>query len=185
MTTIFLFHGVEGHPEENWFPWLKKELQKVRHPVIVPPFPHADHPELREWLDFFEQWKPLLNTETILVGHSLGGAFALRLLEQLKQPIRATFLVAPVWGVMENKFDPLMTSFISAPYDWRTIRKNAGEIAIIHSDNDPYIALQKTEELAKNLGVGVTLIKDGGHLNEAAGYTTFEELRAAIMNILP
>ncbi len=22
-SNIFIFHGTEGHPKENWFPWLK------------------------------------------------------------------------------------------------------------------------------------------------------------------
>jgi hypothetical protein len=184
MATIFLFHGVYGHPGENWFPWLKREGEKAGHRVIVPQFPHADHPKLDEWLESFEQWKTLPDSEAILIGHSLGCAFALRLLEQAEKPVRATFLIAPVWGVMENKFDPLMTSFTSAPYDWRSIAEHAGSITVIHSDNDPYIALQKTEELAKNLSVGVTLIRNGGHFNEAAGYTTFERLLELIRPVL-
>src|SRR3989339_1682594 len=115
MATIFIFHGVNGHPEENWFPWLKSKLEELGHQVIVPQFPHADHPQLDEWLAFFGQRKPLLNDEAIVIGHSLGSAFALRLLEQSDLPVRATLLVAAVWEVMENEFDPLMTSFTAAP----------------------------------------------------------------------
>lgn len=184
MTTVFIFHGVDGHPEENWFPWLKSKLEEAGHQVTIPHFPHADQPQLDEWLEHFEQWKPLLNSEAVLIGHSLGSAFALRLLEHCRQPIRATFLVAPVWGVMENKFDPLMTSFTAAPYDWERIRKSAGGTYVIHADNDPYIALEKAEALAKNLTVPVTLIKNGGHFNETAGYTKFERLLALMEPIL-
>ncbi len=28
---FFIIHGIYGHPEENWFPWLKKELEKFKH----------------------------------------------------------------------------------------------------------------------------------------------------------
>lgn len=185
VATIFIFHGVSGHPEENWFPWLKTRLEKEGHQVIVPHFPHADHPQLDEWLAFFEQWKPLLNDRAILIGHSLGSAFALRLLEQSAQSVGATFLVASVWGVMENQFDPLMTSFTEAPYDWPKIRSNAGKICVIHSDNDPYIALEKAQALAENLNAPVTLVKNGGHFNTEAGYTTFERLLELIEPVLP
>jgi len=184
MATIFIFHGVNGHPEENWFPWLKSELEKQGQSVIVPQFPHADYPQLDEWLAYFEQWQALVNNDAIFIGHSLGAAFAMRLLERCKLPVRATFLVAAVWSVMDNQFDPLMTSFTSQPYDWEKIRKNTGEVRVIHSDNDPYIALEKAEALAQNLGVPATLVKNGGHFNETAGYTTFERLLAMMKPIL-
>jgi hypothetical protein len=34
-----IFHGTEGYPEENWFPWLKKELERRGCRVFVPQFP--------------------------------------------------------------------------------------------------------------------------------------------------
>ena len=176
MATILIFHGIGGNPNENWFPWIAAELTKAGHAVKVPNFPHADHPELREWTEYFEQYKPLLNAETILVGHSLGSAFALRLLERSLQPILATFLVAPVWSVMGNKFDPLMTSFTAPPYHWEKIRKNAGKVHVINADNDPYITLEKAQALAENLGRSVTLIRNGGHFNATAGFTEFPQL---------
>ncbi len=39
MRNIFLIHGSYGHPQENWFPWLKKELESLGHKVYVPAFP--------------------------------------------------------------------------------------------------------------------------------------------------
>jgi len=176
MTTVFIFHGVNGSPDENWFPWLKTKLQKTGITAIVPRFPSPDHPELTGWLDHLKQYEPLPDCKSILVGHSLGSALALRILERRTEPVKATFLVAPVWGVMKNKFDPLMMSFTAAPYDWKKIKKNAGEIHIINSDNDPYITLEKTEALASNLGSNVTLIGNGGHFNAAAGFTEFPQL---------
>ncbi|MDD5041408.1 MAG: alpha/beta fold hydrolase [Candidatus Peribacteraceae bacterium] len=176
MALVCIFHGIQGHPEENWFPWLKTELQKAGHRVVIPAFPCSDHPNLEEWLACFSQCRINLDDHSILIGHSLGSAFALRLLERCRQPVHATVLIAPAWNVMGNAFDSLMTSFTAATYDWKTIRKYAGEIHVIGSDDDPYIAPEKTEALARNLGVKVTLIKKGGHFNAAAGYTTFQRL---------
>lgn len=180
MATVFIFHGVGGSPEENWFPWLRKALEKSGHRVIIPQFPHADHPDLSEWMEAFEPHTELLSDDAILIGHSLGGAFALRLLERSTRPIRATFLVASVWCVMENEYDPLMTSFTAAPYDWPRIRKNGGTMRVIHGENDPYIALEKSQELAINLKADFALIHSGKHLNASAGFTTFAQLLDAV-----
>ncbi|MFH1444755.1 MAG: alpha/beta fold hydrolase [Candidatus Peregrinibacteria bacterium] len=173
MTTIFIFHGVGGNSEENWLPWLKKQLETEQCRVVVPDFPHPDHPTLVEWSEHFRQYEELVDEQTIFVGHSLGGAFALRLLERMPKPIRACFLVASVWGVMGNQFDPQMETFTVSPYDWKTIRKNSNNFSVIHADNDPFIKLSQAEELAQNLGTEVALIHDGGHLNASAGYTEF------------
>jgi len=172
-STVFIFHGVGGHSRENWFPWLAAELTKKDFTTIVPDFPHADHPVLAEWLDHFQQFESQLDERTIFVGHSLGSAFALRLLERMRQPIHACILVAPVWGVMGNAFDPVMRTFTESPYDWKTIQRNAEHFSVIHADNDPYILLTKSEELARNLGVDVTLVPGGGHLNTTAGFAKF------------
>ena len=36
---IFIFHGTEGHSQENWFPWLKAKLEEKGCKVFVPQFP--------------------------------------------------------------------------------------------------------------------------------------------------
>jgi len=173
MPTVFIFHGVGGHSQENWFPWLKKELEAQDYRVIVPDFPHAERPALAEWLEHFRAYEDLVDDRTIFVGHSLGGALALRLLERAKKPIRACILVASVWGIMGNDFDPVMNTFTKQPYDWPVIRGNARNFMVIHGDNDPYIRLSLAEELARNLGTTVETISGGGHLNTTAGFAEF------------
>lgn len=92
MTNIFIIHGTGGSPEGNWFPWLSKELNKLGHEAYVPKFPTPEGQSLESWLKVFEDYKKYINEETILVGHSLGAAFLLSLLEHLDQPVKASFL---------------------------------------------------------------------------------------------
>lgn len=176
MSTILIFHGIGGDSQENWFPWLKAELEKQKHRVIVPNFPHPDTPKLDEWLTHIKKYEDSIDTDTVFVGHSLGGSFALRLLETMNHPIRATFLIASVWETQENEYAPLMTSFTEAPYDWKTIQKNGGDMHIIHSDDDAYLPLSYAEELHKNLECRMTIIPEGKHLNTEAGFKEFPAL---------
>ncbi len=176
MSNIFIFHGADGNAKENWFPWLKEKLEEEGHAVIVPSFPNSDEPKLNEWLEHLKKYKEQINEDSILIGHSLGAAFALRLLEQRSIDIKACFLVSAVWDVMNNEYDEKTTSFIEGRFNWELLKKKAKHFEVIHSNNDPYIALEKAEVLADKLNVPVSLVQDAGHFNNSSGYTKFDLL---------
>ena len=163
---------------------MKSELEKNKHRVIVPNFPHTDTPTLEEWREYMKKYDDSIDEESVFVGHSLGGAFALRLLETMNHAIRATFLVASVWETQDNEYAPLMTSFTETPYDWKTIQKNGGGIHIVHSDDDKYLPLSYSGELQKNLECRMTVIPGGKHLNTEAGFKEFPALRDVILTTL-
>ena len=94
MTTVFIIHGTGGSPQANWFPWLKQELEQLNCTVIVPQFPTPENQSLENWLRVFKNYEHLFNENSIVVGHSLGPAFLLSILENLQRPIKAAFLVA-------------------------------------------------------------------------------------------
>ena len=79
MSNIFIFHGTEGYPEENWFPWLKEKLEATGHKVFVPQFPSPPivPAKISEWFDVLKDYEQYINEGAILIGHSLGGVFTL------------------------------------------------------------------------------------------------------------
>jgi uncharacterized protein len=183
---VFIFHGTEGYPEENWFPWLKQELEKHGCAITVPQFPSPPvvAAKISEWFDVLKKYESQINENTILVGHSLGGVFALRILEKRTEPIKATFLIGTPIGV-----EPILNmkrdiSFSGFEFDWPAIKEHAGHFAVFHSDNDPYVGLENGRQLAKNLGVKLTLVPNAGHFNAKAGYVKFELLRDEILKLL-
>jgi len=180
MTNVFIFHGAEGSPEENWFPWLKKELQYKKCNVIVPRFPTPEGQTLENWLKVFEESieEANLNREdleqAILIGHSVGGLFMLSLLEKYK--IKAAFFVASFPGLPGNRFDEGMKTFappIRADFDWQKIQTNCHRFFVYHGDNDPYVGLGTAQKLARNLHAKLQLVKGAGHFNGSAGYLKF------------
>lgn len=174
MTNIFIIHGVGGHPKENWFPWLRKEIERLGHKVFVPQFPTPEGQTLQNWLHTIRQYDEYLNKDSIVVGHSLGVPFLLNVIE--KQPVKAAFLVSGFTGKAGNTFDDSMKTFAQRSFDWKQIRNNCKKFCIFHSDNDPYIKIRKAEELAGDLDTGLTVIKGAGHLNSSAGFNTFDLL---------
>ena len=185
-SNVFIFHGTEGYPEENWFPWMKEQLEAKGCKVIVPQFPSPPEipAKISEWFEVFNKYQEDINENTIIIGHSLGGVFALRVLEQLKQPIRAVFFVGTPIGVQPIKNYDRDSSFTGFAFNWSAIKSNSKHFDVFQSDNDPYVSLGNGEQLAKELGVELTFISNAGHFNESAGYLAFTDLLEKIRKIL-
>ncbi len=186
MSNIFVFHGTEGYPEENWFPWLKKELEQKGHKVFVPQFPSPPivPSRISEWFEVLKNYEKYIAQDTILIGHSLGGVFTLRVLEKLDHPIKAVFFVGTPIGVKPIKNYERDSSFSGFDFDWKKIKSNVKDFVVYHSDTDPYVGLENGKQLAENLGVSLTFIPNAGHFNAKAGYLKFDDLRNKVMEIL-
>lgn len=178
MNNIFIFHGTEGHPEENWFPWLKEKLEARGHKIFVPQFPSPPivPAKLSEWFAVLKDYEQYINEDTIIIGHSLGGVFALKVLENLKQPIKAACFVGTPIGVRPISNYDRVNGFAGYSFDWSAIKTNSKNFIVFQSDDDPYVSLDNGKELAKNLGVELSFVPNAGHFNRRAGYIKFDEL---------
>jgi len=186
MKNAFIFHGTEGHPEENWFPWLKQELEKKRYTVFVPHFPSPPiiPAKIEQWFDVLKNHEQHINKDTILIGHSLGGIFTLRVLEKLQHSVKAAIFVGTPIGVRPILNYERDSSFSGFSFDWKSILKNAHHFLVFQSDDDPYVSLENGKELAKNLGVALNFVPNAGHFNKRAGYTKFDLLLEKMKAIL-
>jgi predicted alpha/beta hydrolase family esterase len=178
----FIIPGAYGYPEENWFPWLKQELEKNGYSVIIPQFPTPQNQSLTTWREAFDKYKNKLTRDTILIGHSIGSTFILSLLENVSEPVHGVFLVSGFISDLNNKeFNRINGSFYNKSFNWEKINEN--KFYIFHGDNDPYVPMDKAEELANKLHSQVNIIKNGGHLNDQAGFKTFPKLLEEIKKI--
>ena len=185
MLNILIIHGAYGYPGENWFPWLKKELKDLGYNVLVPRFPTPENQTLESWMRVFSDYRKYLNEDSIVIGHSLGPAFLLNVLENLDIKIRAAFFVSGFTGLLNNpEFDEINKSFTDKSFDWNKIKNNCRRFHVFHGDDDPYVPLEKAREFAKNLNTNLNVIRNGGHLNEKSGYLRFDLLLEEIKNEL-
>jgi predicted alpha/beta hydrolase family esterase len=185
MQKVLIFHGTAGHPEENWFPWLKGELEEQNCTVIVPQFPTPEGQSVQSWLEVLGSYPDAVTPDSIIVGHSLGGIFLLRILEQLEQPIKAAVFTGTPIGVRPIKNYDSDNSFSGFDFDWEKIRRGAKYFEVFHSDNDPYVDLANGEKLARELGIELTFVPGAGHFNASAGYTKFPLLLKKLEPVLP
>src|SRR3989344_448697 len=131
---VFIFHGTEGYPEENWFPWLKEKLEAKGCKVFVPQFPSPPvvPAKLSEWFEVLKDYEQYIDENSILIGHSLGGVFILRVLEKLQHPVRAVFLVGTPIGINPILNYDRDSSFGGFDFDWQNIKTKAKDFYVYH-----------------------------------------------------
>ncbi|MCF7872337.1 alpha/beta hydrolase [Candidatus Woesearchaeota archaeon] len=175
----FIIHGAYGSPNENWFPWLKKELEKQGHSVFVPKLPTPEGQTLKNWKKEFEKYKKEINEDTVFIGHSMGPAFILTILEELElaKPVKACFFISGFIALLGNKeFDKINKTFMEHNFEWKKIKQNCSNFYLINAQDDPYVPWKLGKELSEKLDGEFILKEKGGHFNTEAGYTEFEYL---------
>src|SRR3989338_7043146 len=153
--TFVILHGFRSWPFFPRWRWLKKELEKNGHSVIIPRLPHTYFPSEEA------QVSAALNAasydeNTVLVGHSLGAVVALKVLEKLKSPIAR---LVTIGGFIDTYFKDTQRNFekrFSWEFDGAAIKRNARSITVLHDPRDHAISELQAESLAKLLGVQVT-----------------------------
>ena len=149
MRNAIIIHGAYGYPEENWFPWLKKELKQIGFKVFVPQFPTPNNQNLKNWNKVFLRYEKYVDEDTILIGHSLGALFIMNILENYK--VKACYLVGGFLGLLGvKKFDIINKTITNRKFNFKKIKKNCKIFFVYNSDNDLMCHWKKEKSWPKN-----------------------------------
>ena len=172
MKKALILQGWYQKPEDNWYPWLRTELEKKGYDVYLPDLPtmHIDTPSLVKQLRYIEKNFDI-DKNTLVFGHSLGVLLALRLAEIYK--FKKMFLVAG-WDFDDLTYEHRL--FWKNKLDHSRIKANVKEIYCIGSDNDPYFTSFTVEQMSKRLGGEFVMIKGKGHFTRKDGVTKLPEI---------
>ncbi|MEN9649768.1 MAG: hypothetical protein RL094_735 [Candidatus Parcubacteria bacterium] len=183
MKKVYIVHGYGGHPDSNWFPWLKMQLEKHTIDVVVPAMPHTDTPQKAEWVSYMQSIVKDPNEDTYFVGHSLGCSTILHYIETLPDDIKVGGAVLVAGFISPIHFSEL-DEFTQIPLDKEKIKKSVKKLVAISSDNDQHVPYAQAEEMRDYLGAELITIAQGRHLNTAAGYTEFPLLFEEIIKMM-
>lgn len=183
MKNVLILHGTENTSAGNWFPWLKKELEDRGYLVWTPDLPNADHPDLETYYRTIMKntgWK--FNERSVIVGHSSGGVFALKLLQRLPDSLVINKCVTVGASYVRHDPDPIQGLF-TEDYNFDKIKRHAKKFIIYHSNDDPHVPMRDADILKELLGGEFVFIPNQGHFNLEKGpqYKQFPELLKKIL----
>jgi len=159
LKVIFLPGNGGGGPNDNWFPYLKSELEKLGLTVVAREFPDSDLARESYWLPFLKD-ELLADENTILVGHSSGAIAAMRFAENNK--IFGSVLVGAYHTDLGYEKEKL-SGYFDRPWDWEAIKNNQHWMAIFASTDDPWIPIEEARFLKEKLGAEYFEYTDRGH----------------------
>lgn len=144
-------HGFTANSESDFHPWLKAELEKKGHTVMVPNLPQTENPSVNEQVEYvIDNYS--FDADTVLFGHSLGSVVALKVLERLDGPIHSLVLAAGFAepGFLDHK-RPFENTF-DWKFDFEKIKKNVGDIILLKATNDTAVPEGRTEYIRQKIG---------------------------------
>lgn len=174
---IVILHGYAEGPNKVWIPWLHRELESRGCRVWAPALPDPLRPSYKRWLRTIAREAKKWGPDTIVVGHSIGGALALRALENCaRRPVRGVILVgAPFSSIVSAQ---AMMDFFDRPIDWYDLRRKAGRVTVIHAKNDPFIPRDHALRYVEAFGAKFRLTPAGGHFIGRAAPVILREIEA-------
>src|SRR3990167_8432746 len=158
MKRAFIIHGWGGNPEEGWFPWAKKELEKKGFEVYVPTMPDAygkKQPQIEPRINAIKESVGVPDENTYFIGHSIGCQSIDRYLETLPPETK-------IGGVV----------YVAG---WLTL-KGLDD----YEKNDPFVDVGNAEFFREKLGSETIVLESGGHLNDESNTKKLPEVIRAI-----
>jgi predicted alpha/beta hydrolase family esterase len=172
-------HWVPIGDPKRWQTWIKTELEKRGIETYTPTMPDPVEPRYSAWKEEFE--KLPVNENSILVGHSAGGAFLPRWLGENQQKVRKLILIAPgknIGDYPNAEHNRELYDFEISP----SLKERVGEIVIITSPEEPSHRQKNVTLYKELLGARVLSIPGKGHfVYKDMGTNEFPELLEEIL----
>ena len=187
---VFIIHGWEGFPEESWFPWLKKELEKKGFEATVPQMPDAANPRIYNWIPAIAKEVGNVDENTYFVGHSIGSQAVARFIESLPRNTKiggAIFVggfFKRLTGLEDDK-DVQKTDrhWLTAPIDFKKVKSKIKKSIAIFSEDDPWVPLDNRDDFRDKLSSKIIIVKGYKHFSGDDGVKKLPVALDAILEI--
>ncbi len=144
---------------DHWYANVAGDLHGRGYVVIAEDMPDPVAAHANIWLPHIQNVYKA-DENSIIIGHSSGGVAALRYLENHK------LFGAIIVGVNHTDLgydDEKESGYYTDPWDWKTIKENAGWIVQFASSDDPFINIAEPRFIHDQLDTEYFELKDRGH----------------------
>jgi predicted alpha/beta hydrolase family esterase len=160
MKRVVLLHGNGGGSgHDQWFPYIKRELEKAGITCVAPDLPDAQLARKQFWFPYFTNVLKL-GPDDIVVGHSSGALAILKYAEDHK--LGGSVLVGVYYTDLGYE-DERTSGYFDTPWRWDSIKANQPWTAIFASTDDPYIPIAEPKYIRDKLGSRYFEFSDQGH----------------------
>lgn len=174
MTHTVIVPGVGGSEPEHWQSWLQKQLMSCSR------VQQADwnQPILENWVAQFLKTVAPISGDIQIVAHSFGCLTTVAALAQypeLNRKVKKLILVAPANPARFGDAGFARDSHNNYAAYFQQLKIQAPATMII-SENDPWLAFDDAQHLAKAWRLKPVNAGLAGHINVASGYGPFPEI---------
>ncbi len=183
---VFIVHRWDGTPISDWYPWLKKELEKKGFVVEVPKMPNTSEPKIDKWVSHLKKIVGKLDNKTYFIAHSIGCQTVMRFLEKenYNGKIGKVIFIAG-WFKLDNLEDQevkeIADPWINNPINFDKVKQKMSKVTVFLSRNDPYGFIKYNAKIFREkLDAEVILRDNKGHFTEDDGIKKLPE----VLNII-
>lgn len=186
---VFIFHGYGGKSQDTWLTWLATKLHKEGYEVIYPEFPDPHLPKIEAWEAMILPYKDKL-PGSIIITHSLGGIFALYLIQKYKVSVHQLIAVAlpknriegkmlaGLWEKINETGKDAIRAFVERKFHWPIINALCLHLQLFYSDDDYAIPYEETVPFYQDVlpKAKIKTFAGKGHFNRKSGVLRLPEV---------
>lgn len=159
---VFIHGNQTTHWSLAWAGWLKSALVDLGFETFFETMPDSINARAEYWLPFLKDHVNVGKND-VIIGYSSGAVAAMRYTETKK--VFGSVLISPSYTDTGDDLEK-QSGYFDKPWQWYEIKKNQKKIALIYSDDDPYIPQSEFEYIAEKLNPTLIKVANGKHFIE-------------------
>lgn len=180
---LILIHSYNGDTADSFADSLKLFCEKIGLSYCFPIFPIRKDASYESWKCVMD--RQLINSDTIIVAHSLGTNFIVRYLAEKQLPIQ---MYAGVAGYLHYEgrkdLEEILSDFTPSEEEFSLCHELIRYRYAFFSDNDRMNPKEKLIDYAEHLDAEKICIHDAGHFDPSSGVKRIEILEQFIKDHL-